>query len=200
MQKFESKKISNGVNRSDEELIKAYLGGEEKSLRILIQRYLRVIYNFSHRYAGTKADAEDIAQEVFVKVWKNLGRFNPETSFRTWLFAIAKNTAIDWLRKKKAIPFSRFDTEDGNALEETLADLAPLPDSVAEQKSFLDNTLNQLPPNHRAVLRLRYQDHLNFGEIGKVLKKSLNTVKSQHRRALLTLRELLDAPKKKGTT
>ena len=184
------------MDRNDEELVKTYLDGEEQSLRDLLARYLHVIYNFVYQYAPNSADAEDITQEVFVKVWKNLRQYNPELSFRAWLFGIAKNAAIDWLRKKnKTVPFSHFDTEDGdNILAGTLTDLAPLPDELAERKGTSDRvaaTLEKLPSDARAVLRFRYHEHSTFREIAVALAKPLNTVKSQHRRALAQLKKLL---------
>jgi len=67
---------------------------------------LPLIYNFSRRYAGDPDNASDITQEAFVKVWKNLKKFNISKNFRVWLFAIAKNTALDWIKKKKTLPLS----------------------------------------------------------------------------------------------
>ncbi|MCX6813734.1 MAG: sigma-70 family RNA polymerase sigma factor [Candidatus Azambacteria bacterium] len=93
-------------NFTDEQLVKNYFKGDEKSLEELIRRYLPLIYNFSRRYAGDPDNAADITQEVFVKVWKNLKKFNTSKNFRVWLFTIAKNTALDWLKKKNALPFS----------------------------------------------------------------------------------------------
>ena len=88
-------------NRSAEQLIANYLKGDQESLEILVRQYLKVIYSFVFRYVGNAEDAEDITQEVFVRVWRNLKRFNQEQSFKTWLFAIAKNAALDFLKKKK---------------------------------------------------------------------------------------------------
>jgi len=90
---------------SDKKLIKQYLHGDEKSLGFLIKRYLKPIYNFVYRYVSEAASAEDITQETFVKVWKNLNKFDQRKHFKTWIFCLAKNTAIDFLRKKKEIHF-----------------------------------------------------------------------------------------------
>ena len=96
----------NRMNRSDEQLVWDYLKSDEKSLELLIRRYLKPIYSFVYRYVGKAHDADDVTQDVFVKVWRNLKKFDREKSFKTWIFAIAKNTAFDHLKKKKAIPFS----------------------------------------------------------------------------------------------
>jgi RNA polymerase sigma-70 factor (ECF subfamily) len=180
---------------SDQQLIADYLKGNEESLEILIKRYLKPIYSFVYRYIGNKQEAEDIAQEVFIKTWRNLKRFNQNKNFKTWIFTIAKNTSIDWLRKKKSVPLSYFENEEGeNALAKTLRNPAPLPDEIIEQtniRELLNAAVNQLAPKYRMVLLLRYNDHFTFKEIGKILGQPLNTVKSQHRRALIKLKKIL---------
>jgi len=191
---------------SDQKLISLYLAGDEKSLEILFNRYLKMIYSFIYRYVGDQEAAEDVAQEVFVKVWKNLKKFNPrknrfanfklrrQKNFKTWLFKIAKNASIDFLRKKKIIPFSSFDNEDGNALTDTLADPAPLPDALLERQdlaNLLTRALAKISFKYRAVLLLRYNNHFTFREIAESLDEPLNTIKSRHRRALIILKKIL---------
>jgi RNA polymerase sigma-70 factor (ECF subfamily) len=95
----------------DQDLISKYLAGDEKSLEILIEQYLKPIYSFVYRYTGSASNAEDITQDVFVRVWKNLKKFDQNKKFKTWIFSIAKNAAIDWLRKKKTISLSDDDME-----------------------------------------------------------------------------------------
>ena len=165
-----------------------------------------MIYCFIYRYVGDQEAAEDVAQEVFVKVWKNLKKFNPrknrfanfklrrQKNFKTWLFKIAKNASIDFLRKKKIIPFSSFDNEDGNALTDTLADPAPLPDALLERQdlaNLLTRALAKISFKYRAVLLLRYNNHFTFREIAESLGEPLNTIKSRHRRALIILKKIL---------
>ncbi len=182
------------MNRSDKQLIIDYLAGDEGAFEALIKSYLKPIYSFVYRYVGDEQEAEDITQEVFVKVWRNLKKFDQNKNFKTWIFSIAKNTSIDWLRKKKAIPFSNFENEEGeNILIETLANPAPLPNEILERIGItetLNAVMNQLIPKNRMVLFLRYNDHFTFREIAEVLGEPLNTIKSRHRRALILLRKL----------
>ncbi len=90
---------------TDEQLIKNYLIGDNKALELLIKRYLTPIYNFVLRYVKNTSEAEDVTQEVFVKVWKNLKKFNDNYKFKSWLYTIAKNTSLDYLKKKKKNEF-----------------------------------------------------------------------------------------------
>ncbi|MDP2655108.1 MAG: sigma-70 family RNA polymerase sigma factor [bacterium] len=183
------------TNIGDQILIKKYIQGDEKSLEILILAYIKPIYSFVYRYGGNGQDAEDITQEVFVKVWRHIKRFDQSKSFKTWIFAIAKNTAIDSLKKKKTIPFSEFENEAGeNMLTEMLADPAPLPQELLEKAGvarMLRSTMDKLSPKYRMVLFLRYNDHFNFREIAESLGEPLHTIKSRHRRALIIMRKLL---------
>lgn len=186
--------------KTDQQLVADYLNGEEGVLPELINRYLKPAYNFAYRLTGNAQDAQDISQETFLKMWKNLKKYRPEESFKTWLFTIARNTAFDLMRKKRNLVFSDISgnsTED--SFEEKLADEFSLPAdeiiSQMENKKMLDDLLAQLPYNYREVILLHYLDELTFDEIGKILGKPLNTVKSWHRRALLELRKLSSAPK-----
>lgn len=180
------------MNDKDEELIEKYKNGEVDNLRILIERYTSHIYNYSFRFVG-EMNAPDVTQEIFIKVWKNLKNFNQsKSSFRTWIFTIARNTIIDFLRKKKSIVFSDLDNED-EIFEETLVDESSLPSEVIkkiEDKKILNDLLSNLPDKYKEVLILYYQEEMTFAEIGEMLNKPLNTVKSYHYRAIQKLKEL----------
>ena len=189
--------------KSDEEIILLYKNGEEEAFKELINRYTSPIYNFVARLAN-RNDASDIVQETFIKVWKNLNRFDDtKASFKTWIFTIAKNTVTDFLRKKKSLLFTDLEKdteEDINSFAENIPDEDLLPDSALQKlqekeadKKFLNNLLENLHPNYQEVLTLRYQEEMTFEEIGKILNKSLNTVKSQHRRAIIELRRIISA-------
>jgi RNA polymerase sigma-70 factor (ECF subfamily) len=182
------------MQKSDEQLISDCLFGDADALQELIGRYLRPIYGFIFRLVKLP-EAEDITQEVFIKAWQNLKKFDKNKSFKVWIFTIAKNTALDWLKKKKSVPFSAYDLESGeNVLENTLEDLAPLPDEIADKKQAaekLTEAVSALDAKYRAVLSLYYNNGFTFEEIAGVLKEPLNTVKSRHRRAVIYLRKIL---------
>lgn len=186
------------MDRSDRQLIAAYLDGKRQSLDVLVARYFKQIYGFAVRWVDSAEDAEDITQETFVKAWRHLKRFDTERNFKTWLFAIARNTARDFVKKKKAAPFSAFETDEGeNILLETLADSAPLPDEMLERKdmgAMIKKMLKDLSPKQRHGLALRFDDDLTFRAIADILAEPLHTVKSRNRRALAMLRKILPRP------
>ncbi len=185
----------------DEELVFHYTENEDQSaFTELVNRYLKPVYNFSLRLCGNPKDAEEITQESFVKLWKNISKFRRGEKFKTWLYTIVRNTTIDWMRKKKSILFSEFENNDGdNFLEDTIIDTEKTAHELfelSEHKILVEKILGELTVQYREVLLLRYHEQLDFEEIGKMLKKSVNTVKSQHRRALILLRKkLAHAPK-----
>lgn len=177
--------------KSDEILIEEYIKGDENSFRFIIDKYSNSIYNFSARFVGI-SDATDIVQDVFVKVWTNIKKFDKsKSSFKTWLFRITRNTVIDFMRKKKMINFSSLDTE-GENFEDTIEDDSSLPIEIMSQledEKMLNAFIDELPDNYKEVLVLHYQEDMTFAEIGELLNKPSNTVKSYHYRALITLRE-----------
>jgi RNA polymerase sigma-70 factor (ECF subfamily) len=178
----------------DHALIARYLhDGDDAALRELFSRHADAVYGFLTRYVGSSQDAEDIAQDAFVRAWLHLKKVDPNRKFRTWLFSIARNAAVDFLRKRKTIPFSNFDAEDGgNAIIDTLEDEADLPDEWLQKKESaekLRGAIETLPPAYKEVVTLYHDGDLNFREIGEILHEPLDTVKSRYRRALGLLKK-----------
>ena len=186
-------------NLSDEQLIMNYRAGEEQVLEFLIKRYLRSVYNLAYGYARYLGEADDITQQVFIKVWKNLKKFDQTKKFRPWLFKIAKNTALDFVKRKHLIAFSELANTDGdNSWLENLPALnSEVVSSPAEtidynlQKADLVSIFAKLPPVYKAVLTLRVENDLSFREIAERLGEPLNTVKSRYRRGLEMLKKSL---------
>jgi RNA polymerase sigma-70 factor (ECF subfamily) len=174
------------VTSTDAELIAAAREDDERAFKFLVDRYLPSVYGFCVRYTGSPSDAEDAAQEAFLKAWRSLSRFNPDKSFKTWLFAIAKNSATDLMRKRRS--------DDSNVLVDTLTDPEPLPEELFERASLATDVrgaLSELKPRDQTILELRYTEDLSFEDIAKILKISPNTIRSLHRRALMSLRKVL---------
>lgn len=185
---------------TDEELILQYLKGDESSLNFLIERYLKQIYGFIFKYVKDQQIAEDIAQDVFLKVWKNLKKFDENRKFKPWLYTIAKNTTLDYIKKKKPINFSSYENKDGkNILLETIKSDQTLPIEFAENqllKSKLSETIKKLPEKYRSIFSLHYKNDFNLKEIANVLKQPLNTIKTRYRRGLVMLKKIIQGNKK----
>jgi len=90
---------------SDQELIKGYLNGNEQALAVLLDRYIKPLHTFVYHLVGGNSEADDVVQETCVKLWRSLKKYDSQKNFKTWIFQIAKNTAIDYLRKKRPSPF-----------------------------------------------------------------------------------------------
>jgi RNA polymerase sigma-70 factor (ECF subfamily) len=182
-------------NYSDEQLVKLAIDDNKEALEVLVARYLKLVYNFAYRYVRNSDDAEDITQDVFVKIWRNLHKFDQTKKFKPWLYQIIKNTALDLLKKKSAIPFSNFDREEGdNWLEEHLVDEFQQTDIKAENTLLSDKlsgAIGKLTPKYAEVVSLHHQKDLNFREIAELNNESINTVKSRYRRALSLLKKIL---------
>lgn len=173
----------------DKNLVQQYLRGDEKSLEILIEKYLKPIYSFTYKNVGNVAEAEDITQEVFIKTWKNIRKFDQKKSFKPWIFQIAKNTSIDFLRKKKTISFSRFENEKGQnpMVENIVAAPMNLIEKLSDKK-ILSAAMQNLTDKEQKIINLRHEQGLSFKEIAETFQESINTVKSRYRRTLLNLR------------
>lgn len=180
------------MDKTDAQLVQEILLDTQGSFEELVSRYTKPIYNFIFRLTGSIQTAEDLVQETFIKVWKNLDKYDQKQLFRGWIFTIARNTTTDYLRKKKTIPFSVLSKDEDHIFEDTLSDDAYLPDETIarlEETASLEKILGTLPIDYQIVLLLHYQEGLTFEEIGDVVDKPPNTVKSWHRRALIQLRE-----------
>ncbi len=184
------------TSETDEALVIKYLAGDTQALDELVLRNYKQIFFFSKTFVKNDDAAEDATQETFVKVWKNLKKFDPQKKFKTWLFQIAKNTCIDHIRKTKTAPSAReIDAEQALNELEKIVDPTPLPEQIFDALGFeknLEHALNILPENYKLVATLHLQQSLTFDEIAGILKEPINTVKSRYRRALLLIRKKLN--------
>jgi len=179
----------------DAELIEASRNGKDEAFRELMTRYMGPIFNFSRQYSKSDEDAEDITQDTFFKAWRHIKRFDSSKAFKPWLYAIARNTALDHLKRKRASSFSELDGDDSEILfADTLEDKEPTPGDMFEQRELaaeVAESLKELHPDHRSVLLMHYREELTFIEIAEIMNKPMNTVKSWHRRALTKLKTSL---------
>lgn len=180
----------------DRAVIEQALAGDNDAFGILVERYQTKIYNLALRMCGNEDDAFDLAQESFLRAWRNLGSFQFESAFSTWLFRLCSNICLDFLRAKKrraAVSLTMTDDEgEENQLE--IPDPGKTPEEAvfaAEDRELLTRALNELPADQREILTLRAIDDLSYSEIARILNLQEGTVKSRLSRARTALRKKL---------
>jgi RNA polymerase sigma-70 factor (ECF subfamily) len=167
--------------------------GDEKAYAELMQRYKKPVYHMILKMVRNVDDAEDLTIEAFAKAFKNLKKFNPEFTFSTWLFRIATNNCIDFIRKKKLDTMSisnTFKDDQGDSVDIDIKDgnLNPQEEAIKSEKvEIIQTIVTKLPPKYQVLVKLRYFEELSYEEIAAELGAPLGTVKAQLHRA----RELL---------
>ena len=191
----------------DAALVAALKAGSEEAFGLLIAQYSQPLYSLIARSLQDPADAADITQEVFIKVFRSIRSFNGEASLRTWLYRIALHEASNqrrwWSRHKKQeltidAPLDSEDTDSGEefCLAATLADGRGSPydlTSRAEIKARVEGALRQLPDAFRMVVVLREIEGFSYDEISEVLEVPAGTVKSRLKRGRAALKQILVA-------
>jgi RNA polymerase sigma-70 factor (ECF subfamily) len=181
--------------RDDFRLIEEFRKGDEKAFEEIVRRYHRQVANIIYLTLGNREEVDDLSQEVFVRVFRSLDRFEFDSSLYSWIYRIAVNLCIDEIRKKKIrklIPldfFSERKLEDERRHKEVVTGADEL--LQKEKREMILEALNKLSPIHRAVILLREYQDLSYGEIAKTLHISPQAVKSRIFRAREELRELL---------
>lgn len=181
------------MDTSDRHILEEYRKGDEDAFGTLVTRHAPGIYSFVFRLVRNADDARDITQEAFIKLWRHRKRYDPSQDFRAWAFSIARNTALDTLRKRRSYAFADLEGESGEGIAESLPDPLPLPDELFENaraRLALEEALGKLPLSYRTAILLK-QEGLTFEQMGIALKQSPNTVKSRYRRGLALLREIM---------
>lgn len=183
------------MSRPDEQLVKLVLSGSEDAFRDLVRRYQRPIYALILRMVRDPSDAEELAQEVFVKAYRALDRFDRSRKFSSWLFKIAHNTSIDRLRRKQLATVPLESSEDEVDPISVVPDGGTLSPAAAVESGQLaaafEVALGRLRPAYREVLILRFQEGLAYEEIAEVTGLSLGTVKTHLHRARKKMAEEL---------
>ena len=180
----------------------ATLEGDQSAFAMLMDRYKKPVYHMVLKMVRNVDDAEDLTIEAFSKAFKNLHRFKKDYTFSTWLFRIATNNAIDFIRKKKLDTFS-LDTSYTDDAGESVSmdvldpDLTPEEETVKTQKiELVQMFVTKLPTKYQRLVRLRYFDELSYEEIAQELDAPLGTVKAQLHRARELMHELMKDKKK----
>jgi RNA polymerase sigma-70 factor (ECF subfamily) len=185
------------VPADDAALVKRCLEGDERAYKELLHRYRRSVYSISFRMIGHREEARDLAQEVFIRAFRSLHRYDPSRPFSSWIFKITSNLCIDYYRRKRHSTISlqeSFEGEDDRPRIE-LVDPNPAPDEELFSKTrsaHLDVLLRSLPPRYRVVVVLRHKEEMSYDEIAAELDIPVGTVKARLHRAHRILRQKLD--------
>jgi RNA polymerase sigma-70 factor (ECF subfamily) len=182
--------------RDDRELVRLALAGREDAYREIVERYQRPVYGLLLRMVRDPAQAEDLAQEAFVKAFSALPRYDPSHRLASWLFKIAHNAAIDHLRRR---PPPTLSLTAGSSEEPDLARLLPDPKEAGPERAAvrsdlardLERALLRLRPEYREVMVLRFGEGLAYEEIAAVTRLPLGTVKTHIHRARKEMAVLL---------
>ncbi|HEX7705482.1 MAG TPA: sigma-70 family RNA polymerase sigma factor [Thermoanaerobaculia bacterium] len=181
----------------DRTLVERILGGDRDLFTTLVTRYEKRVINYVYRITHRYEEAHDLAQDIFVKVYLALDRYDPKYQFSTWLFRIAQNSAIDALRKKSIseVPIARTVDDEGSSREREFAD----EDDISPYRAFrnkqlsaaIDDAVTGLPTDYRELIQLRHFAELSYEEIAAMKKLPLGTVKNKLFRARNLLKEAL---------
>ena len=182
----------------DFSLVKLALTGDEKAFAKLMSRYKDAIYFMLLKMVNNKNDAEDLTLEAFGKAFKNLQQYSPNYAFSTWLFKIATNNCIDFLRKRRGVYVSIENNQENGDNDQPirLRSLEPNPEEklIRIQKAILMRKIvHRLKPRYRILVELRYFREYSYEEIAKELKLPLGTVKAQLFRAREMLFKMIES-------
>jgi RNA polymerase sigma factor (sigma-70 family) len=172
----------------DSRLIKAALKGDQVSYRAIMKKYHDQVYGLLFRMVHEKDEVEDLTQEAFIKAFQSLHNFNEEFAFSTWLYKIATNNCIDFIRKKKLQTFSidkPIESKEGEfGFEIPDSTFEPDRSMIAGQRSkALEEAVNSLPEKYRQVILMRHTEDKDYQEIAEELDLPLGTVKAHIFRA-----------------
>lgn len=184
----------------DSALVTAFLAGDERGFSELVERYQTRLLNFVYRTIGDRERAEDLVQEVFIRVYRHLHRFDRSKKFSTWAYTIASNLAKNELRNRSRNPLVLFQTlgkstreEDDRPLE--FEDYSTRPDDLYRKRhlrELVEDTVAKLPEHHREVFVLRELEGKSYEEIAEITDCNLGTVKSRLNRARTAFASMIE--------
>lgn len=183
--------------RDDAALIKRCQRGDRQAMNELILAYQKHVFNLAFRLSNNYDDAQDIAQEAFVRVFNSIGNFRGDANFSTWIYRIVNNVFLDERKKQRVRAHSSLDEyldlEDSSVARQ-IEDPSPGPEDAVEQRERHDvvaHAVHQLPENQRVMIALYHFQGLSYEEIAAIMQLPIGTVKSRLNRARLALKDKL---------
>lgn len=183
------------IESDDIEIIEAFRNGSQNAFNILIRKYQKKIYWIVRKMVVDHDDADDITQEVFIKLHGSLNEFRGESKFFTYLYKIAMNYSLNHLNRKKrenmrSADISSVDIESDDKPFDTVID-------EEERTKLLEEAIKSLPEQQRAVFNMRYYDDLSYEEISKLLERSVGGMKANYFHAVRNIQKFLSNCKRK---
>ncbi len=182
----------------DSDVVSAFLKGDERAFTELVERYQTRLLNFVYRTIGDREKAEDLVQEVFIRVYRHLHRFDRSKKFSTWVYTIASNLAKNELRNRSRNPLVLFQAISKNWQDEErplqFEDLGNRPDDLFRKRDIrekVEDAVEKLPEHHRNVFVLRELEGKSYEEIAEITNTNLGTVKSRLNRARNSFAEII---------
>jgi len=180
----------------DRTLVSRIIEGDRDLFTKLVSRYEKRVINYVYRITHRYEEAHDLAQDIFVKVYLALDRYDPKYQFSTWLFRIAQNSAIDALRKKSIVevPLARPTEDEPSGRDREFADAGVSPYRALKNKQLsaaIDRAVEKLPADYRELIQLRHFAEMSYEEIASMKKLPLGTVKNKLFRARNLLKDAL---------
>src|SRR5438105_2063062 len=186
------------LNDPDAALMKRVTQGDQRAFEELVEKYKQPVFNMIYRTLPDATEAEDLAQVVFVQVYKSAARYRVEAKFSTWLFTIARNLCLNELRRRSRHPADSLDVasapeEEGPGRQfEDVRNVAPPERLVRDELvAKVSEALKELPENQRTAILLYQEQEKSYEEIAEILGSSLSATKSLIHRARETLKERL---------
>lgn len=185
------------VSAEERALIERCKRGDLGAFNDLVRKYEKQVYNFAYRLTGNYDDANDVAQDAFLRVFNAIGTFRGDSSFSTWLFRITTNVFLDERKKAKSHPQTSLDEylELGeSSVARQIEDPSPTPEAVLEESEraqLLQKAVGDLPEYQRAMVTLYHTQQKSYEEIAEIMDLPIGTVKSRLNRARLALKEKL---------
>lgn len=183
---------------NDSELVTAVKAGDESAFRFLVEKFRKKVISTSMGFLHSEADADDVAQEVFIEVFRSVEKFRSDSSLSTWIYRITVNKALNYLRqtnRKKLISlFDYENTETANTKMEPVSDRESCPDDglrKSEQAAAISQAMNNLSSNQRTAFILSKYDDLSYREVAEIMNTSVPSVESLIFRAKQNLQKSL---------
>lgn len=186
--------VNGGLRATaDSDLVARAAAGDGAAFRALVERHRAMVYRVAYQFAGNHHDAEDIAQDVFIKVYRSLDRFRYDAQLTSWLYRIVMNACIDHKRRTSPAGWAPF-TDDAESKMMNTPEEGPGPEEQAyggQLGAVLESEIARLPPGQRVVFTMRHHEGLKLSEIASALNLAEGTVKRQLHAAVHRLRAAL---------